>query len=221
MVYAYEIGMQQGLKALAWRLCGMAMDDFDDVARPYSVAVFRQWLMKGVLTMNELLAPAVPSTSGSVIPANLQPPAWSGLPKSKRGKMYREWLAEVADQDALGSYRGCEVCDYGAGYAEHFCKVVNAAKLGIEKQALKSRNLLKSIQEEGNMDPWDRLDGWEDNTAALLESYVGPPPRLSIVHVPWEQAMHYSARDADATLRVYHQLRRRLSGKHHRHGISV
>jgi len=46
MMQAYHRqNLHQGLKSLAYRLCGMQMRDFEDVVRPYSEPRLREWLM--------------------------------------------------------------------------------------------------------------------------------------------------------------------------------
>lgn len=60
-------------------------------------------------------------------------------------------------------------------------------------------------------DPWDRIKKWDPldlNRMAQLQDGV-PVPFPSIRYVDREGAIWYAGRDADATLRVYHALRRR------------
>jgi hypothetical protein len=161
------------------------------------------------------------SYHGIDIADDMMPPAWDGISKSKRGKMYREWLLEAFTPDDLTPYRGQIIRDNGAGYLEHFAKAVNTLKLGNERQLSKASNLLKSLTQEGNMDPWDRIKKWEDNTIAILESRTGPYPRLSIRYAPWQESLYYSARDADATLRVYHALQHMTPRVAHRYSIPI
>jgi hypothetical protein len=206
LAYSLGPGYPQGLKALAYRLCGMEMSDFDDVVRPFAVAKFHQWLTRAIALQR--CGTATVSDWGVPIPLEMQPPVWDGLPKSKRGKMYREWLEAVHAPKELIRYRGETINSSGQGYDEHFVKVVNGLKLGNERQVLKANNLLRVLEDKTNDDPWKRVREWEDNTLAILESRTTPHPHLSIIYTPWDAAMHYSARDADATIRVYHSLRR-------------
>lgn len=220
MCYSLGPGHPQGLKALAYRLCGMEMSDFDDVVRPYAVEAFKNWLAAAIRAQQSGKA-EVGFLKGVELPDELLPPVWLGLPKSKRGKMYREWLLAAHQHDVLAQYRGKAIHCYGDGYVEHFVKAVNTLKLGNERQLSKANNLLQSMVTKGNNDPWDRIKKWEDNTLAILESRTGRYPRLSIRYAPWQESLYYSARDADATLRVYHQLQRTTPRAAHRYSIPV
>ena len=44
MVMAYNLGLPQGLKALAKTLCGMDMKSYTEMVRPYSLDTIREWL---------------------------------------------------------------------------------------------------------------------------------------------------------------------------------
>lgn len=58
-------------------------------------------------------------------------------------------------------------------------------------------------------DPWKRIRDWprEIRYALQKQKAVGKIPWPSIIHVDRQEAIRYAARDADATLRVYHALR--------------
>lgn len=51
-------------------------------------------------------------------------------------------------------------------------------------------------------DPIEMWDNWED-AHDMIEGALGPWPGLDIRHVPFEQALVYACRDADATLRLW------------------
>lgn len=60
-------------------------------------------------------------------------------------------------------------------------------------------------------DPWRRIRDWPWEIRYALQKAVGKIPWPSIIHVDRQEAIRYAARDADATLRVYHALRRQHS----------
>lgn len=133
MVRAYHLGnLPQGLKALAYRLCGMRMHEFEDLVRPY---------------------------------------------------------AEVEALDYLEAA--------GAGLAKS--KTLNKVKRAL-------RDFLAGSEKVNLWDRWKRWNG--EDREAITGLVGGPMPVLSIGMVPWPKTLWYSARDADATLRVYGVLRR-------------
>jgi hypothetical protein len=42
----------------------------------------------------------------------------------------------------------------------------------------------------------------------MIEEELGPWPGMDIRHAPFEQVIHYACRDADATLRLYHLIKK-------------
>lgn len=73
----------------------------------------------------------------------------------------------------------------------------------------------------------DIFDMWTKNwreEQAQIEAKMGPWPGKCISHVPFEEALHYACRDADATLRLWGVLQRmatmtrRRGQEHWRHG---
>jgi len=142
MAMAYHQGVPpwgQGLKTLAYRLCGMKMQDFEEVVRPGSLAALRSYF------------------------STCWPTALSGVGPSTQRKVSR---------------------------------------------------LLSDLETGKSEDPWKRIRGWPKGQRREVECATGGPiPFPSIIHVAHEDAMRYSARDADAALRIYHMLRRQ-AGAH-------
>src|SRR4029077_8377155 len=72
------------------------------------------------------------------------------------------------------------------------------------------RRLRAILQSEG-----DFRTKWNDLGQGLttpVENIIGPMPEVSLDDIePRQRAINYSARDADATLRVYHALRPRIA----------
>jgi DNA polymerase len=129
----------QGLKTLAYRLCGMKMQDFEEVVRPGSLAALRSYF------------------------STCWPTALSGVGPSTQRKVSR---------------------------------------------------LLSDLETGKAEDPWKRIRDWpEDQRREVERAAGGPIPFPSIVHVAHEDAVQYSARDADATLRIYHALRRQAGAR--------
>jgi uracil-DNA glycosylase family 4 len=225
MQMAYHLGnIPQGLKALAWRLCGMPMKEFEDVATGPSAMAVGWWLMD--LVGMEECPPAVPwvVSPGSnllgkgwvvTMPDNPYHIAVSGKDNYvenalTKAQARRLWEAELLSENTLNlwDYRGKAIAappdqQY---YLKTFLRVVNGLRTGNESALrLAQKCLTTCMANLDTADPWKRWDGWSaDVQARLLTLSKGVPmPAKSIVHVPWPDALHYSARDADATIRIY------------------
>ena len=59
---------------------------------------------------------------------------------------------------------------------------------------------------DGPVDAWTRWHQIDERERAEVEKELGPMPDASLADVPRDQAVYYSTRDADATLRVYNKL---------------
>ncbi len=76
--------------------------------------------------------------------------------------------------------------------------------------------------EEEDTDPWRRWDNWKDGVRETMTALAGHPlPRPSITQVPFAEALQYAVRDADATGRIYPELRRLSRGREVRKEIAL
>lgn len=66
------------------------------------------------------------------------------------------------------------------------------------------------MKNPGNIDIFERWDNWEDSHS-MVEKVMGQWPGKCISHVPFEEALHYACRDADALLRLWPILNRMKS----------
>jgi len=76
-----------------------------------------------------------------------------------------------------------------------------------------SRKINKMLDDYGkddNTDLWDRWRNIPEEERAVVEDVIGAMPESSLADIPFEQAVQYASRDADATLRVYHKLRKMI-----------
>ena len=69
----------------------------------------------------------------------------------------------------------------------------------------KAKRILADHMDKG-ANPYRRWQDIDDLERAEVEEKLGPMPEASLANVPVRQALRYSARDADATLRVYRSL---------------
>jgi uracil-DNA glycosylase family 4 len=84
---------------------------------------------------------------------------------------------------------------------------------GLKHSIFKRMNrLLKDIG-EGKIAPemvWKRWNDWPDELKEPVITVMGDMPELNIFHVPMDEAVQYAARDADATLRIYPILKKKI-----------
>ena len=77
-----------------------------------------------------------------------------------------------------------------------------------------SRKINKALEDYGKDDDTDLWDRWRnipEEERAVVESVIGAMPESSLADIPFEDAIRYASRDADATLRVYHKLQKMIS----------
>ena len=77
-----------------------------------------------------------------------------------------------------------------------------------------SRKITKMLEDyaaDDSIDLWDRWQSIPEEERAVVEGVSGAMPESSLADIPFEQAMQYASRDADATLRVYHKLKKMIT----------
>lgn len=75
--------------------------------------------------------------------------------------------------------------------------------------AKKVRRILADTVDKG-VDPWERWQGLDLDERIQVERALGPMLEADLSQVPIEDAVTYSCRDADATLRVWQVLKKRI-----------
>ena len=77
-----------------------------------------------------------------------------------------------------------------------------------------SRKITKMLDDYGkddNTDLWDRWRNIPEEERAVVESVLGTMPESSLADIPFKDATAYACRDSDATLRVYHKLKKMIT----------
>lgn len=72
--------------------------------------------------------------------------------------------------------------------------------------ARKMNRMLGDLEKDPEVDLWGRWRGIPAEERAVAESVLGIMPESSLTDIPFELAVEYACRDADATLRVCHKL---------------
>jgi len=76
-----------------------------------------------------------------------------------------------------------------------------------------SRKIAKMLDDYGGDDTTDLWSRWRnipEEERAVVENVLRAMPESSLADIPLEQAVQYGCRDADATLRVYHKLKKQV-----------
>jgi hypothetical protein len=194
----------QGLKALAYRLCGMTMQSFDDLVLPYAREQVLAYL-------NDL--------DSSIVSMGWMPPTKPKLPplprKSKKAGdsgFLIDMLCNLGARAAVEEERARLLEIHSQAHQSFMADPLTGA-------AKKLRRLILDMGKDPSVSPWKRWGAWDEAECETLSSLAGsPPPPPAINQVPLPLAIHYAGRDSDATLRVRHallalarDLRRRVS----------
>lgn len=149
MVAAYLLGLPQGLKELASRLCGMEMQSYDELVRPYR----------------------------------------------------REKALRYLEQAAMKTWWAPTHIINEAKWSNKEGRVVVRAK---KPQPIlrKIKRILADSIDKTETDPFERWHKIDQRERAEVEATLGMLPDADLSDVPYSDALTYSCRDADATLRV-------------------
>jgi len=71
--------------------------------------------------------------------------------------------------------------------------------------------MLKDLADNSDTDLWDRWRNIPEEERAVVELVIGAMPESSLADIPFKQSVAYSCRDSDATLRVYHKLKKMIT----------
>jgi DNA polymerase I-like protein with 3'-5' exonuclease and polymerase domains len=75
----------------------------------------------------------------------------------------------------------------------------------------KITKMLDDYTKDDNTDLWDRWRSIPEEERTVVESVIGVMPESSLADIPFDDAIRYSSRDSDATLRVYHRLKKMIT----------
>lgn len=184
---AYQLGNQpQGLKPLAWRLCGMEMVDYNEVVQGPSIPPVLEWGARTLAAIDRALPTKQPRKKLQYLPMHTE---WK-----KQGLLLAKRLTRLGWYTAGGG--PVPPVDYSKLITSH-------------KPAKRKPGAADPVAPVDFPSPWDWWADREHGARATLGMFGGcAMPQQSIVHVERGRAVQYAARDADATLRTWVQLRK-------------
>ncbi len=173
MVMAYNLGLSQGLKELAWRLCGMEMQSYQETI--------------GGKRKEKALAYLEEATKGPPGISTLDLP-WPDPP-------------EIVD---LSWNKTANKLEEKTRKPQHITRKVKRIIADV---------VGGKVNKDGSVDPWDRWHNIDERERAVVEEVLGPMPAATLEDVPLQEAVRYSCRDSDATLRVLQSLEKEIASK--------
>lgn len=156
MVSAYLLGLPQGLKELATRLCGIKMQAYSEIVRPGQRKLSLQYLTEA--TKREFPDPP-----------DIEETKWDNKQGEIVTKLKHPW---------------------------HISRKV--------------AKILTDAKDNSDLDLYGRWRQIPDAERVCVEKVLGIMPESSLADIPFEDAVQYATRDADATLRVKLKLEKLL-----------
>jgi uracil-DNA glycosylase family 4 len=182
MLMAYLLGLPQGLKELAKRLCGMEMDSYLDITRKYGKEKAIRYLEQAVL-----LHPDSPLTEAQRKKAE------------KNGKMpdLDMWPDPPLIEDIVWN-KSTNTLGVSNKKPQHITKKI--------KRILADVHGGKRSKDGNEVDPYTRWNNIDGREREAIQRACGSMPQGDLRDAPREDAVYYSCRDADAGLRVHNKL---------------
>jgi hypothetical protein len=197
MQLAYHRCLPQGLKTLAYRLLGMDMRDYDDVVRPYAERKAFLYIESAVeaLYLSDLWKTLV-----WLIAKDLIPPKTFKTVKTqaKHNAAWRETIAGYGLSPQAAAAQSVDLFALVISLPWHEKGSVSPWKR--INRILVDRDKGKDIR------PFRRWEKIDDDMKDHCLMLVGEMPSTGISEVPFELALEYACRDADATLRLGEKL---------------
>jgi len=218
---AYLLGLPQGLKELAKRLCGMEMQSYQEMTREYGkekAMAYLEEAAKGCITPDwNATIHTVPSTSQK---RESTYPVFSTIPvEGVQGESFNDAREGTGTTTALvavppGPNVAVERTDWpDPPVLEDVTWNKKNSRFEIKSKtpqhiSKKIKRILADVNggkvnKHGPVDPydrWTRIDGRERHD---VEAVLGAIPEGNLEDAPRGHSIFYSSRDADATGRIY------------------
>jgi len=180
-----------GLKPLAHRLCGMAMQDFEDVVLPHALKVAESYMSDAALAIES---------------------RWRYSHTLKSGP--RKGVSEIRFKDGIPPF-----ARDAYNHATALLRKLGGDPGGTEASESEGGDE-EGEEGDPRKRPWKRWDNWRQEVRDEMVGIMGRPlPRPSITQVPFPKALAYACRDSDAAGRIWPELRKRFRGREARKEI--
>lgn len=185
--------LPKGLKALAYRILHMSMQDFDDVTVGPSTFQSIYYLQEVVRQIENRYQVDHVLKAGP-----------------RKGVVERRW---GKDKPVVLGRGISQIRKAIEDFSQSPVRVLDPAY----PMAGAGEDEVDEDQTSDTTDVWKRWDNWRPELRAeIVATMAGMPfPRKSITWAPFQAAKIYAVRDADATQRLYPELRRRMFGVGH------
>lgn len=219
MVGSYHLGnTPQGLKVLCYRLCGMLMQDYDDLVYPYARADATRWLLEVATNPVESFIEQLPwkqktascSGGGKVVDGFPAAMGNGGLPGLNiQPSRYSKHTSCPTYFEEPGTLP-CLICG----------KPKSSGKMERDKGGKQfiwdvAAKIMNDMGEKPKTNPFKRWDAWRNrlpDEMEMVEHLYDPMPKPTIDRAyaaDPEGTIWYACRDADGTLRSEPELNRR------------
>lgn len=180
-----------GLKQLARRFCGMEMQSYLDVVAPADRRLALEYVERALNTNKCVVCDG----TGKVPERRKDDKGWkkqlAKCPACIDGGLWPDRSAQLKYDWDTGNWKLTKGWSVGR-YLRNLRKDMNAGKY--EEQDDETGEML-SVRK--------RITGWPSDVLGAIESEIGTLPEPTLDDIPPADATFYSARDADATIRVY------------------
>jgi uracil-DNA glycosylase family 4 len=202
MLMAYCLRLvPQGLKQLARRFCGMSMQSYLDVVAPAERRLASEWVDRA------LAANQCPLCEGNGKVREMRKDG-KGLKKSPVKCRWEDEQGRRCIDGGMWVERE-ERLEYDWDKGEW--KTVKGWSVGRYLRKLRSDIATGTFEVDSDGEDEEgespsirkRVGNWPDDVLKIIETQVGEMPVPTLDDIPREAATYYSARDADATIRIY------------------
>jgi len=174
---AYLLGLPQGLKELAKRLCGMEMESYQEVTRKFGKDKAMAYLEQAVA-----LHPDSPPT-----------------------KAIRDKAEKKGETLTLDMWESLEEIEDATWNKKNQRFEVKKSKP--QHIVIKMKKILADVEggkenKDGPVDPYTRWTHIDPRERQVVEDVLGSMPEGDLSDAPRDAAVYYSCRDADATGRI-------------------
>jgi uracil-DNA glycosylase family 4 len=179
-----------------------------------NVVLFHNWLYDWPIT--EAMGLSIPPRR--VVDTMVRLYQLGNLPQGLKAVSFRELgMTMQAFEDLVRPYSTAKVVEYYKYAYQHDWPKPEEQMVRDEEgkwkvykpQGMKTKlkRFFTDLSKAPDKDVFGAWANWSE-AHPMIEEELGPWPGMDIRHAPFEQVIHYACRDADATLRLYHLIKK-------------